>query len=127
MDSVTLDELIKGQLLKLPEDQLRFIEVFLQGNRFSIKKGVYVFYNKFAEPLYVGISNKINSRVLEHVQSPKGNPDLQNYLKNNSGCYIKVFSEPDKTLQEIYEGYLIKTLAPRYNIGKTGRQKYGTF
>lgn len=125
MHSISLDELIGRELLLLPPNQIRSIVSFLEGDRFSISKGVYVFYNKFNEPLYVGISNKVSSRVLEHIQSPKGNPDLQRYLKQNKGCYVCVFPEVDKTLQEIYEGYLIKTLDPRYNIGKTGRQKHG--
>lgn len=127
MDGITLEDFIEEQLLILPPHEVRGMLGFINGNRFTVRKGVYVFYNRFHEALYVGISNKVSSRVLEHIQSPKGNPDLKKYVQQNKGCYITAFHEPDKSLQEIYESYLIKTLNPRFNIGKTGRQKYGGY
>lgn len=123
MPKISLERLIEEELLLIPPLTCKIVEDFYSGDKFDFRSGVYVFYNKYNQPLYVGISNKVNKRVMEHIQSLKGNQDLQHYLDNNTGCYIEAFQEDDKTKQEIYEGYLIKRLNPRFNIGKTGRGK----
>ncbi|MED4616811.1 GIY-YIG nuclease family protein, partial [Priestia megaterium] len=81
------------------------------------------FYNKYHEPLYVGISCNLSKRVPEHLGSSKGNKDLIQYINSKDGVYVAVFYEEDKGYQEMYESYLIKVLNPRYNVMKTGREK----
>lgn len=127
MEGISLEALLEEELLLIPPLECKGVEEFYEGDKFTFRSGVYTFYNKYGQPLYVGISNKVNKRIMEHIQSLKGNQDLQHYLKNNPDCHVKAFHEPDKTKQEIYEGYLIMTLNPRFNIGKTGREKVWKF
>lgn len=121
---ISLRELLDKALLSIPKtDATLTLEDLQHGARFKNIGGVYTFYNVYDEPLYVGISNKIDKRVHEHLGSDKGNKDLLHYLKTDNEIYVTVFYEPSKLYQEIYESYLIFVLNPRYNIAKTGREK----
>lgn len=121
---LTMNELIEGKLLKIPEmDEILYAEDLKSGHRFEDRGGVYLFYNKHQEALYVGISHSLYKRIPEHLGSTKGNRDLIQYLSSNEGSYVAVFYEEDKAFQELYESYLIKILNPRFNISKTGRKK----
>lgn len=127
MNKITLEQLLDEQLLQIPEiDEVLLTEDVRRGHRFKNTGGVYIFYNRFNEPLYVGISYNVGKRVPEHLFNSKGNPDLQQYLnceELQQGCYVAVFYEKDKAKQELYESYLIKLLFPRFNINKTDRDK----
>ena len=124
MNKVTVGELLQDKLLSIPykEDVLTVNELWY-GHRFKQLGGVYVFYSKHGEPLYVGISNNVYKRVPEHIQSKKGNPDLIRYCRQFPRAYVEVFYTDDKQHQEIYESYLIAVLNPRFNVQKTGREK----
>jgi hypothetical protein len=121
---ITLRELFEEALLSLPktDDRLTLTDL-RQGIRFKGRGGVYVFYNIHHEPLYVGISNRLDRRVPEHLSSSKGNKDLIHYIDSGKYVYVDVFYEDDKLYQEVYESYLIYQLNPRFNVGKTGREK----
>ncbi|MEH7117250.1 GIY-YIG nuclease family protein [Neobacillus vireti] len=120
---ITLDELISKEMLFIPQPDKVLSSAQLQkGERFEYRGGVYTFYNKYMEVLYVGISNNVGKRVMEHFGSPKGNKDLCKYAATKP-VYVSVFYEDRKAYQEIYESYLIKVLNPRFNVEKTGRQK----
>jgi predicted GIY-YIG superfamily endonuclease len=120
----SIDELIEKRLLKIPEtDDVLTVEDLQNGCRFKDRGGVYIFYNRHDEPLYVGISYSLYKRVPEHLGSRKGNKDLIQYIKHKKGVYVAIFYEDDKAYQELYESYLIKVLNPRFNVSKTGRQK----
>lgn len=121
---VNIEELISNKLLKIPKiDEVLYVEDLQNGHRFKATGGVYIFYNRHHEPLYVGISHSLYKRVPEHLGSSKGNKDLIQYLSSRDGAYVAVFYENDKAYQELYESYLIKILDPRFNISKTGREK----
>lgn len=121
---ISLRELFIEALLSIPtpEDRLS-LDDLQQGSRFKSRGGVYVFYNLHNEPLYVGISNRLDRRVPEHLGSSKGNKDLIHYIASGKYVYVEIFYEPKKMYQEVYESYLIYQLEPRFNVGKTGREK----
>lgn len=121
---VSLDELLSERLLKIPPiDEVLSVDDLRNGHRFQRVGGIYLFYNQYHEPLYVGISYNLAKRVPEHLGSSKGNKDLIQYLQKTKGAYVAVFYEEDKAYQEMYESYLIKLINPRFNIEKTGRIK----
>jgi excinuclease UvrABC nuclease subunit len=121
---ITIKELIEDKLLSIPPiDQTLSIEKLTYGHRFKQGGGVYIFYSKHGEPLYVGISNNLSKRVPEHLQSSKGNRDLITYTRMYPRGFVSVFYEDDKRYQELYESYLIAVLNPRFNVQKTGREK----
>ncbi|KAA6455017.1 nucleotide excision repair endonuclease [Bacillus atrophaeus] len=120
---ITLDELIAEEALVIPvADAVLSSNELKEGARFESRGGVYTFYNKYLEPLYIGISVNVGKRVMEHFGTPKGNKDLCQYIERET-VYISVFYEDRKIYQEIYESYLIKVMSPRFNVDKTGRQK----
>ncbi|MGE6629650.1 GIY-YIG nuclease family protein [Bacillus sp. NPDC077027] len=121
---VTIKELIEDRLLVTPNiNESTTVSKMLDGGRFQKRGGVYIFYTKHHEPLYVGISNNVGKRVAEHLQSKKGNADLVRFTNAHPDSYVNVFYESDKVYQELYESYLIAVLNPRFNIQKTGREK----
>lgn len=124
MRPITLKELFEGSLLSIPEtaETLDLVQLE-QGERFKAAGGVYTFYSNFNEPLYVGISDNVRTRVLKHLRKGTGNPDLFHYINSGRRVYVKVFYEESKVYQEVYESYLIQKLAPRFNVAKTGRVK----
>lgn len=121
---ITLGELLSNSLLIVPPaEESRSLRSLMSGATFKHTGGVYIFYNKHKEPLYVGISNDVGKRVREHLGTPKGNKDICKYLEAGNYISVQVFYEPDKMHQEVYESYLIYQLNPRFNVQKTGRQK----
>lgn len=121
---VSIEELIERKLLKIPKiDEVLTVEDLRNGHRFENRGGVYLFYNRHNEPLYVGVSYSLYKRIPEHLGSSKGNKDLIQYLSSREGAYVAVFYEDDKAYQELYESYLIEILRPRFNISKTGRER----
>lgn len=121
---ISLRELFGKALLSIPKTNEVFtLEELQSGKRPKNRGGVYVFYNVHHEPLYVGISNRLDRRVPEHLGSSKGNKDLIQYISSGKQVYLEVFYEDEKLYQEVYESYLIYQLNPRFNIGKTGREK----
>lgn len=124
MQQITLRELFEGSLLSIPETaETLSVAQLEQGKRFKDLGGVYIFYNSFHEPLYVGISDSVAKRVPKHIKWGTGNPDLYHYFKEGKDGYVSVFYEDSKAYQEVYESYLIYRLNPRFNIAKTGRIK----
>lgn len=121
---ITLRELIDNSLLLLPDIEQRLtLQDLRQGIRFKGRGGVYVFYNQYHEPLYVGISNNVGKRVAEHLGGSRGNADLIQYIASGKDIYVDVFYEDSKLYQELYESYLIATINPRFNVGKTDRER----
>lgn len=121
---LTIRELLTEALLYIPEaeDTLSCSDI-KAGKRFRSGGGVYTFYNRFKEPLYVGISGNVGKRVAEHLHEGRGNKDLYRYVSAGAEAYVSVFYEDSRVYQEIYESYLIDRLQPRYNVAKTGRER----
>ena len=87
---------IKNQLKKLPR-----------------KPGVYLFYNKLGQILYVGRATSLKQRVNSYFQKL-----LDPRLKEMVGLIKKIKIKPTDTLLEaiILEANLIKKYWPKYNI-----------
>lgn len=121
---ITLGELFADSLLSIPPTDARLsLHSLKQGARFKGRGGVYVFYNRHNEPLYVGISSRLDRRVPEHLVEGRGNKDLFQYIQSGKYVYVEVFYEDSKLYQEMYESYLIHQLNPRFNVSKTDRER----
>lgn len=119
-----LTELFNKHMVKLPkETEEMTVQALLLGSRLSPKGGIYVYFNKHNEPLYVGISYNVSSRVIQHLKRDRGNSDLYSHVHNHIGCYVIVYYEPLITYREVYESYLIHILQPRFNVAKTDRER----
>lgn len=124
MEKISVRELFDKALLSVPHPHgSRSLRSLQNGDTFKHVGGVYIFFNQYKEPLYVGISNDVGKRVREHLGTPKGNKDLCQYIEAGNYISVQAIYEPDKKYQEVYESYLIHQLNPRFNIQKTGRCK----
>lgn len=122
---LSVEQLFAERLLELPEfNEDRPAKDLLSGNgAFNRSGGVYVFFNEYEEPLYVGISDNVNRRIKAHLTG-RGSKDLKRYNVNK--LKVAVFYEKNVAYREIYESYLIETLQPRFNVAKTGRVRLET-
>lgn len=118
---ITIEELFNKALLSIPKTDVTVrVEEDDAGGLLRGVGGVYIFYNRYGEALYIGISRNVRKRIADHMQG-NGNADLFRYLQNNTAVTVSVFYEPNIAYREVYEGYLIHLLEPRYNVAKTGR------
>lgn len=87
--------------------------------------GVYYFYNKLGEIIYVGKSKNIRQRILSHFSSSKTNKSLK--IKNFT-CDIKYQNTGSELLALLLESDEIKRLQPIYNSAlKRTRYTWGIF
>lgn len=86
------------------------------------RKGVYLFYDKNDTLLYVGITQNLRLRILEHIG---GNTNTKRYSHNFKKC--SVIYEDDRLKRRVLEFYLINQLNPplndSLNTRKIPRQK----
>ncbi|EJP81137.1 nucleotide excision repair endonuclease [Bacillus cereus] len=87
--------------------------------------GIYVFYDKFSNPLYVGISNDLFKRTGQHINHASSSVRLRELIANGTAQRIDYMYVNKISHREIYETYLIKTLRPFCNFGKTGLRRNG--
>ena len=92
-------------------------------NNLPKTNGVYLYYNKKAEVIYVGKAKNLNSRVRSYFKNNRAKLDLKTRVlvnKIEKISYVVVNTEMDALL---LENNLIKKYQPRYNIllkdGKT--------
>tara|TARA_B100001248_G_scaffold88749_1_gene65264 strand:- start:25118 stop:26854 length:1737 start_codon:yes stop_codon:yes gene_type:complete len=92
-------------------------------NNLPKTNGVYLYYNKKAEVIYVGKAKNLNSRVRSYFKNNQAKLDLKTRVlvnKIEKISYVVVNTEMDALL---LENNLIKKYQPRYNIllkdGKT--------
>lgn len=78
------------------------------------KGGIFQFYNKHDELLFVGKARKLRQRIKKHFE------DTVSPIKDhrNEVNKITVSIVEDPTDREIYETYLINTKQAKYNIDK---------
>lgn len=78
------------------------------------KGGIFFFYNKANELLFVGKARKIRQRIKKHFE------DNVSPMKNNRDeiYKIEVYEIEDPMEREIYETYAINTLRAKYNVEK---------
>lgn len=119
IDKVTLEDLLEENKLDIHKDliELSAVSPHIKEHRYG---GVYLFKDGDDKVLYVGITDNISRRISSHLKG-YGSQDIFNYKKD----YLTVtfFREDNIVYRDIYESYLIYTLRPRYNIGKTDRRK----
>jgi excinuclease UvrABC nuclease subunit len=74
---------------------------------------LYMFLDKDENPLYIGISKNLTTRIeTQHFKSLNGNLSQECIDETYSILYHIAFSEEDMKLKE---RYLINTLNPKYN------------
>lgn len=74
---------------------------------------VYMFLNEKEEPLYIGISTNLTTRIeVQHFKSSNGNLSQECIEETHSILYHTALSIDD---MKIKERYLINTLNPKYN------------
>lgn len=120
---ITLDDLLGNQLLRIDKKFEQIPAVPEEVHSIS-EGGVYLFTGVDDAPLYVGLSDNLGRRLSAHLNG-WGSLDIYNY--NKELLKIKFFEESNSMYRDIYESYLIYTLNPRYNIGKTDRNKLQEF
>ena len=78
------------------------------------KGGIFFFYNKENELLFVGKARKIRQRIKKHFE------DTVSPMKNHRDevYKIEVYEIDSPMEREIYETYAINTLRAKYNIDK---------
>ncbi|MFP3919754.1 nucleotide excision repair endonuclease [Lysinibacillus telephonicus] len=78
------------------------------------KGGIFFFYNKANELLFVGKARKIRQRIKKHFE------DNVSPMKNHRDeiYKIEVYEIEDPMEREIYETYAINTFRAKYNIDK---------
>lgn len=119
-EEVTLDDLLGKRLLRIDRPFIRIPAT--NEDALSITEGgVYLFVGEDEAPLYVGLTDNLGRRLSAHLNG-WGSQDVFNY--NRGLLQIDYFEEPNVLYRDIYESYLIHTLNPRYNIGKTDKRKY---
>jgi len=76
--------------------------------------GIYMFFNKDDELLYVGKAVSLRSRVREHFYSPNSAiKDHREEVFRISVCFVG-----DALDRELYETYIINKYKAKYNIDK---------
>ena len=74
---------------------------------------VYMFLNEFEEPIYIGISKRLTTRIeTQHFKGKSGNLSKECIEETHKILYHQATSADD---MKIKERYLINTLNPKYN------------
>jgi excinuclease UvrABC nuclease subunit len=102
----TISFLTKDYKQALPELKMR-------------KIGVYVFYDKHENPLYVGKSKILNTRVPSHIN---GTSNVKEIKKDAVSCIVYFISNP--AMADIFETYLINEIKPMYNLDKASYSEF---
>ncbi|QOY37314.1 nucleotide excision repair endonuclease [Anaerobacillus isosaccharinicus] len=78
------------------------------------KGGIFMFYNKNEELLFVGKARKLRPRIKKHFE------DTVSVIKNHREevTKIAVCIEENPVYREIYETYIINELKAKYNVEK---------
>lgn len=86
------------------------------------KFNVYMFLNEFEEPLYIGISKTLTTRIeRQHFISKSGNLSKECIQETHKILYHQATSSDD---MKIKERYLINKLNPKYNDKMNNRNEF---
>jgi hypothetical protein len=102
--------------LTIPSTDLKFkVEQYQESllNVPELVSGVYCFYSHTNDPLYVGKSIKLKSRLIAHISGQTHTKDFYDIF-----FYVKVWFIKEPTDIEMIETYLINHLKPVYNKNK---------
>lgn len=105
----------REQKLKEGEAQIKPYFGFIDFHKITREKGgIFFFYNKENELLFVGKARKIRQRIKKHFE------DNVSPMKNHRDeiYKIEVYEIDSPMEREIYETYAINTLRAKYNIDK---------
>lgn len=81
--------------------------------------GVYIFYDAFSNPLYVGITGSLYHRTQSHIIGISSNHRLKSLMREKMVHRVDYMYVSNVFHRDMYETYLIKALNPFCNIGKT--------
>ncbi|MEK4520470.1 nucleotide excision repair endonuclease [Psychrobacillus sp. FSL W7-1457] len=105
----------RTQALKEGEVEIPSIFGFIDFHQIPRDKGgIFMFYNKNDELLFVGKARKIRQRIKKHFED-----NVSPMIKHRDEVYkisVCIIEEPMD--REIYETYAINTLKAKYNIDK---------
>ena len=105
----------REQKLKEGEVQITPIYGFIDFHKIPRDKGgIFMFFNKENELLFVGKARKIRQRIKKHFE------DTVSPMKNHRDeiFKIEVYEIEDAMEREIYETYAINTFKAKYNVDK---------
>lgn len=105
----------REQKLKEGEAKIKPYFGFIDFHKITREKGgIFFFYNKENELLFVGKARKIRQRIKKHFE------DNVSPMKNHRDeiYKIEVYEIDSPMEREIYETYAINTLRAKYNIDK---------
>lgn len=122
-ETITLDE-IHERGIELPKDTLTFPVNEFEEHRIQMQGigGIYTFTHQTEGYLYVGISKQVESRLIAHINgTKKANKALVDKLKEIQGTLVTIFIEPNNSLREFYENYLILKYDPKCNKAKKSK------
>ena len=105
----------RTQALKEGEVEIPSIYGFIDFHQIPRDKGgIFMFYNKNDELLFVGKARKIRQRIKKHFED-----NVSPMIKHREEVYkISVCVVEEPMDREIYETYAINTLKAKYNIDK---------
>ncbi|MER2260787.1 MAG: nucleotide excision repair endonuclease [Psychrobacillus sp.] len=105
----------RTQALKEGEVEIPSIYGFIDFHQIPRDKGgIFMFYNKNDELLFVGKARKIRQRIKKHFED-----NVSPMIKHRDEVYkISVCIVEEPMDREIYETYAINTLKAKYNIDK---------
>lgn len=90
-------------------------------------EGVYVFYDYYNNAIYVGITKDLRQRLGAHIaHGSTSNKSLSCLMIRGLIERVDIMYVQDVFNRDIYETYLIKTLKPFANRGKTEWDRVGT-
>jgi excinuclease UvrABC nuclease subunit len=78
------------------------------------KGGIYMFYNKQQELLFVGKARKLRPRIKKHFEDSVS--PIKEHREEVTKIEVCVIEDP--VHREIYETYIINELKSKYNIDK---------
>lgn len=105
----------REQVLKEGEVEIPSIYGFIDFHQIPRDVGgIFMFYNKNNELLFVGKARKIRQRIKKHFED-----NVSPMIKHRDEVYkISVCIVEEPMDREIYETYAINTLKAKYNIDK---------
>ncbi|WP_258000372.1 nucleotide excision repair endonuclease [Bacillus sp. Marseille-P3661] len=105
----------RKQVLKEGEPEIKPVYGFIDFHLIPRDKGgIFLFFNKNDELLFIGKARKLRQRIKKHFE------DTVSPIKNHrEEVYkISICIEEDPMNREIYETYAINKLQSKYNIEK---------
>jgi len=78
------------------------------------KGGIFMFYNKNDELLFVGKARKLRQRIKKHFEDTVS--PIKNHREEVTKITVCIVEDP--VHREIYETYVINELKAKYNIDK---------